>query len=243
MSQSSCGVVPNRGCSRSGLLGVLVPVAGFVLTRRRLVHGSDLFSHELHERSVFEPRLAGDHDCVPGSKPSGGLHEVAVPQNRLDTQSLRPALLSHPIDVDEVPIVDESHPTEPICSYGIVKLALEKYLALYQHLYGLESISLRISNLYGEHQRHDTGLGVIASFCHKAITGQIEHLKNIHKLVDKGHYTGMGVGIGLAVGAGIGAALGAVADSPAIGTGIGIALGAAIGAYMDKRASQQGKVI
>ena len=77
----------------------------------------------------------------------------------------------------------------------------------------------------------------------KAITGQIEHLKNIHKLVDKGHYTGMGVGIGLAVGAGIGAALGAVADSPAIGTGIGIALGAAIGAYMDKRASQQGKVI
>ncbi|MEG6509457.1 NAD-dependent epimerase/dehydratase family protein [Methyloligella sp. 2.7D] len=66
--------------------------------------------------------------------------------------------------------VKESHPTEPISSYGIVKLAVEKYLALYARLYGLNSIALRISNLYGEHQRHDTGLGVIASFCHGAVT-------------------------------------------------------------------------
>ncbi|KUO68133.1 MAG: hypothetical protein APF80_08490 [Alphaproteobacteria bacterium BRH_c36] len=71
-----------------------------------------------------------------------------------------------------VACVREDHPTDPICSYGIVKLAVEKYLALYQRLYGLESVSLRISNLYGEHQRHDTGLGVIATFCHKAVTGK-----------------------------------------------------------------------
>lgn len=71
-----------------------------------------------------------------------------------------------------VSAVSEAHPTDPICSYGIVKLAVEKYLALYQRLYGLESVSLRMSNLYGEHQRHDTGLGVIASFCHKAMAGE-----------------------------------------------------------------------
>ena len=70
-----------------------------------------------------------------------------------------------------VPRVDESHPTEPISSYGIVKLALEKYIALYSREHGLTSVSLRISNLYGEGQRHDTGFGVIASFCHKAVTG------------------------------------------------------------------------
>lgn len=69
------------------------------------------------------------------------------------------------------------------------------------------------------------------------------HLKNVHKLVDKGHYTGMGIGIGMAVGAGIGSALGAALDNPGIGTGIGVALGAAIGAYLDKKAKDEGKVI
>lgn len=68
--------------------------------------------------------------------------------------------------------VDESHLTDPICAYGIVKLAVEKYLTLYHRLHGLESVSLRISNLYGEHQRPDTGLGVITSFCHKAIANE-----------------------------------------------------------------------
>jgi UDP-glucose 4-epimerase len=69
-------------------------------------------------------------------------------------------------------VVSESHPTDPICSYGIVKLAVEKYLALYQRLHGLQSVSLRISNLYGEHQRHDSGLGAIAAFCHKAVNDE-----------------------------------------------------------------------
>ena len=77
----------------------------------------------------------------------------------------------------------------------------------------------------------------------KAITDLTEHLKNVHKLVDKGHYLGMGIGIGLAIGGGIGAALGAALDNPGIGTGIGIALGVAIGTYLDRRAREEGKVI
>jgi hypothetical protein len=77
----------------------------------------------------------------------------------------------------------------------------------------------------------------------QSITGFIEHLKKVHRLVDKGHYTGLGVGIGMAVGGGIGAALGAVADNPGIGTGIGIALGMAIGAFLDRKAKAEGKVI
>jgi hypothetical protein len=77
----------------------------------------------------------------------------------------------------------------------------------------------------------------------RSISGFIEHLKKVHRLVDKGHYTGMGVGIGLAVGGGIGAALGAVADNPGIGTGIGIALGMAVGAFLDRKAKAEDKVI
>jgi len=70
-----------------------------------------------------------------------------------------------------------------------------------------------------------------------------EHLKKVHKLVDKGHYMGMGIGIGMAIGAGIGAALGAVLDSPGIGTGIGVGLGLAVGAYLDRKAREEGRVI
>ena len=77
----------------------------------------------------------------------------------------------------------------------------------------------------------------------KAITDLIEHLKNVHKLVDKGHYIGMGIGIGMAIGAGLGTALGAVLDNPGIGTGIGAGLGLVIGTYLDKKAKDEGKVI
>ena len=45
--------------------------------------------------------------------------------------------------------VNEKHPTNPICSYGIVKLAIRKYLYLFKHLYGLSYIVLRSSVLYG----------------------------------------------------------------------------------------------
>lgn len=60
--------------------------------------------------------------------------------------------------------VGEQHPTNPICSYGIVKLALEKYLHLFRHLYGLPYVVLRPSNPYGERQRPDGDQGAIAVF-------------------------------------------------------------------------------
>jgi len=77
----------------------------------------------------------------------------------------------------------------------------------------------------------------------KAVNSLVAHLKKVHKLVDKGHYLGMGIGIGMAVGAGLGAALGTALGNPAIGTPIGIAIGFAIGTYLDKKAKEEGKVI
>jgi len=74
-----------------------------------------------------------------------------------------------PSSINPIP---ESHPTNPLCSYGIIKLAIEKYLRMYHKLYGLESCSLRLSNLYGEHQRIDISQGAIAVFCHKALKKQ-----------------------------------------------------------------------
>lgn len=67
----------------------------------------------------------------------------------------------------DIPI-KESHPTNPICSYGIHKLAIEKYLQMYHHLYDLDYCILRISNAYGERQPAGGSQGVIATFLQKA---------------------------------------------------------------------------
>lgn len=60
-----------------------------------------------------------------------------------------------------LPIV-EDHPNNPISSYGIVKLAIEKYLALYARLYGIGYQILRPSNPYGERQNPLRNQGIVA---------------------------------------------------------------------------------
>ena len=71
----------------------------------------------------------------------------------------------------QVPIA-ESHPTEPTCSYGITKLAIEKYVALYRQLYGLNGLVLRVANPYGERQRLNGAQGVVPVFFGKALRGE-----------------------------------------------------------------------
>jgi len=71
----------------------------------------------------------------------------------------------------QIPI-PETHPTDPICSYGIHKLAIEKYLYLFRTLGELDSIVLRVSNLYGEHQNLDKPLGAVSHFAYRAATGK-----------------------------------------------------------------------
>lgn len=72
----------------------------------------------------------------------------------------------------EADCVPETAPTNPLCAYGITKLAVEHYLALYQHLHGLDYCVLRISNLFGERQAVRQQQGVIAAFMRSAVRGQ-----------------------------------------------------------------------
>lgn len=60
--------------------------------------------------------------------------------------------------------IPETHPTEPSCSYGIVKLAIEKYLALYHLLHGLDYRVLRVANPYGPGQEANRAQGVVGTF-------------------------------------------------------------------------------
>lgn len=67
----------------------------------------------------------------------------------------------------------ESHPTNPLCSYGIVKLAIEKYLHLYYKLKGLDYCVLRLANPFGERQQVTGVQGAVAVFLDKAIKGEV----------------------------------------------------------------------
>ena len=69
---------------------------------------------------------------------------------------------------EQVPI-SEDHPTDPLCSYGITKLAIEKFVALYRQLHGLDGIVLRLANPYGERQRLDASQGVVPVFLGRAL--------------------------------------------------------------------------
>jgi UDP-glucose 4-epimerase len=65
--------------------------------------------------------------------------------------------------------IDENHPTEPKVSYGITKLAIEKYLLMYQQLHGIKANILRVANPFGERQRVETAQGAVGVFLSRAI--------------------------------------------------------------------------
>lgn len=67
--------------------------------------------------------------------------------------------------------IDEEHPTTPLVSYGIIKLTIEKYLLLFQHLHGIKPIILRVSNAYGPRQRLETAQGAVTIFLSRALQG------------------------------------------------------------------------
>lgn len=60
--------------------------------------------------------------------------------------------------------ITENHPTNPLCSYGISKLAIEKYMQLFHHLYGLDYTILRVANPYGKYQKLVSEQGAIGVF-------------------------------------------------------------------------------
>ena len=71
--------------------------------------------------------------------------------------------------VPEMSPIPETHPKNPICSYGVVKLAIENYLQMFQSLYDIDALILRVSNPYGEHQGFSSFQGVIGTFLRKVM--------------------------------------------------------------------------
>jgi UDP-glucose 4-epimerase len=68
--------------------------------------------------------------------------------------------------------LSEDAPLAPEAPYGQSKFAAEGYLSLYERLYGLSSVSLRLGNVYGPRQDPLGEAGVIAIFCGRLRAGR-----------------------------------------------------------------------
>ena len=68
--------------------------------------------------------------------------------------------------------IEETERLNPICSYGIVKVAIESYLDLYARAAGLSHVTIRASNPYGPHQGNTGVQGVIGTFLQRAQEGR-----------------------------------------------------------------------
>lgn len=69
--------------------------------------------------------------------------------------------------------VDEKHPLLPPDVNGINKLAAEQYMRLYNHVYDIPTVSLRLTNTYGPRQLiSNARQGVIGWFVNRALLGE-----------------------------------------------------------------------
>jgi len=71
----------------------------------------------------------------------------------------------------QIPI-PEDHPLDPISAYGLCKLTMEKYLALFCKDRGMEHVIVRPSNPFGPGQDFRRLQGVISVFTHQILLGQ-----------------------------------------------------------------------
>jgi UDP-glucose 4-epimerase len=74
-------------------------------------------------------------------------------------------------DGQELPLLEDA-PLAPEAPYGQSKFAAEGYLALYERLYGLSTVALRLGNVYGPRQDPLGEAGVIAIFCGRLREGK-----------------------------------------------------------------------
>ncbi len=68
--------------------------------------------------------------------------------------------------------MDEEHPTNPQSIYGLTKLVGEKYVQLFNKIYGVPAVIIRPFNVYGKHHREDNYAAVITAFIKRLEHGE-----------------------------------------------------------------------
>jgi UDP-glucose 4-epimerase len=131
------------------------------------VQGAEVAFHLIHSTVPYSANLDMADDVRQNLLPTLAFLELArsAGVKRVVFLSSGGTIYGHPMQIP----TEETAPTEPITAYGISKLAIEKYLALYQRLYGLDYRILRVANPFGPFQVAFKGQGLIAEIIRRAI--------------------------------------------------------------------------
>lgn len=95
-------------------------------------------------------------------------------------------------------LVDETLAPSPLSPYGASKLAVEGLLSAYRGAYGLRSVALRFSNVYGPHSARKHAL--IAAFCRSALgSGRLQVFGDGRQTRDYVHADDIASAVALAI--------------------------------------------
>ncbi len=67
--------------------------------------------------------------------------------------------------------IDPKHPVKPLSFYGLAKYSAEKYIEIFNEIYGLDYTILRYANVYGPGQQAAAEGGVVAIFIYSLLKG------------------------------------------------------------------------
>lgn len=134
------------------------------------VEGAEIAFHLIHSTVPFSANLDIAGDVLENLLPSLALFDLArnAGIKRVVFLSSGGTVYGRPA---QIPTAEEA-PTDPITAYGISKLAIEKYLALYRLHNGLDYRILRVANPFGPFQVSVKRQGLIAEIISRAIAGE-----------------------------------------------------------------------
>lgn len=132
--------------------------------------GKDILIHSVSTTVPYTSNINIEYDIESNLINSVKLFKIAVERKikRIIYLSSGGAVYGEP---NIVPI-PEHHATNPLSSYGITKLAIEKYLHYFYMNYGIDFNIIRPSNPYGPRQNPFSNQGVIAVFLGKVLRNE-----------------------------------------------------------------------
>jgi UDP-glucose 4-epimerase len=147
-------------------------------------------SGDMFDAAVLERTLKGTDVAVhlvsttlPKNSDADPIHDVET--NLLGSLRLLEAVVKNDVKkilfissggtvygIPEYLPIDEKHPTNPLVSYGVTKLAIEKFLQLHARKHGIQVRILRVANPYGQRQQAVNAQGAATAFLRRAASGE-----------------------------------------------------------------------